>query len=116
VGRVDLPQVPGADQIIGILFEFGPTGKEGAVIPLEVESWARALGVEFDPWMTRLFIRLSREYCGEQHRASKRDAEPPWPEALKMWRWVQNQKAEKSWDREEKRAERQAQRAAKQKG
>ena len=108
--------MPGADFLISILFEFGPTGKDGAVTPLEVESWARALGVEhFDPWITRLFVRLSRDYCGEQHRASKRDAQPPWTEAVKMWRWVQNQKAEKSLDREEDRARRRAEREAKQK-
>lgn len=113
-----MPDIEGLEYLVEYLFRMGPASKDGPLEMREVQSWAPVLTGydEWPGWQAELFVRLSREYCGEQHRASKRDAEPPWPEAVKMWRWVQNQKAEKSWDREEKRAERQAQRAANQKG
>lgn len=94
VGRQIMPYIPGGDYLLAYFFEFGPATKDGAVEPPDVESWARILGIEWKPWQARLFVRLSREYVAEQHRAKGYHAEPPWPGAVSMWRWVRAQQTE----------------------
>lgn len=95
-----MPHVPGADYLLGYFFEFGPAKKDGPVEVGDVLDWGRALGIEWAPWHIRLFVRLSRDYCAAQYKATKYDAAPPWPGAVKMWRWVRNEKAERRLDRD----------------
>lgn len=106
--QVPRPHVPGSDYLLKWFFEFGPCGKDGPVTVPEVLKWGDALGIEWKPWQTRLFVRLSREYVAEQYRARDVRAAPPWPDAAPMWRWVQSQKGERSLDQEERRAARRA--------
>lgn len=108
-GYVPMPDVPAAGlDLLNYFFEMGPATKDGPLDMQEVRSWAPPLtgADDWPPWQARLFVRLSREYVSMQHLASKRDCPPPWPPAVAMWRWVQNQKAERSWDREEGQAAR----------
>lgn len=97
-----MPHVPGGEYLLAYFFEFGPATKDGPVDLLAVESWGRALGVEWKPWQARLFVRLSRDYCIAQQEAVKYNAAPPWPGAVKMWRWVRSTKAERRLDRDER--------------
>jgi len=87
-------------------FEFGPMTKDGALEPKDVNEWARALGIRWKPWQTRMFIRMSREYVSEQHGASEYNRPPPWDGAVKMWQWVRHEQAERALDRDEQRLER----------
>lgn len=57
------------------------------------------LGVEFQPWESRLLLRLSREYKGEMHAATKRDAPAPWDGAAKQWKYVQHIRSERAMDK-----------------
>jgi len=72
-------------------FEMGPATKDGPLEMRDVLKWGEALGVEWKPWQSRLLVRLSREYCVAQQEATKFDAPPPWPGAVKMWGWVRAQ-------------------------
>ena len=54
-------------------------------------------------------MELSRAYMAESFAARDYNAQPPWEEAVLMWRWVRNQRAEKSLDRFERQADRQRQ-------
>lgn len=84
-----MPPLAGGQYMLDYLFEIGPVKGEGPIDMPELMAWERALGIEWAPWQSRLIIRLSRAYLGEMHRATKRDAEPPWHEAVRMWKWVQ---------------------------
>lgn len=96
-----MPEVVAGAHLLEYFFEFGPATKDGPVTAGEVREWGTLLGVEWEPWEARLFLRLSREYCTMQHEASKRHCPPPWPPAVKMWQWVQNHLAERKMDRDE---------------
>jgi hypothetical protein len=105
VGQLYMPDASGGEDLLGYFFEFGPSLPDGPVSARDVLSWGEALGIEWQPWQTRLFVRLSREYCAAQHEARPESALPPWPPAVKMWRWVENQKRERAldeWERDAK--------------
>lgn len=84
--------------MVDYLFEFGPTKGEGALEPEQLLAWQTLLGIEWEPWESRLLVKLSRAYLGETHRATKRDAPPPWEIFEKPWRWVQQKKSERRLD------------------
>ncbi len=84
--------------ILDYLFEIGPTKGETPLEGPDLVAWEHLLGIEWQPWQSRLLIRLSRAYIGETHRARKYDAEPPWPEFKRQWAWVQRQKGERRLD------------------
>lgn len=97
-----MPHIPGGDYLLAYFFEMGPATKDGPLSMLEVRQWAGPL-TGFDDWphwQARLFVRLSRDYCAAQYEATKYNAAPPWPGAVKMWRWVRNEKAERRLDRD----------------
>lgn len=102
-----MPEVPGGAALLAHFFEMGPAGVEGPLSMREVRSWAEPLtGYEDWPgWQSRLFVRLSREYCAEQHRARDYYALPPWPPAVKMWQWVRAELAERQMDRDKEAIE-----------
>lgn len=93
-----LPPISGGYYLLEYLFEFGPTDGDKALNAPILESWERLLGIEWQPWQSRLLVQMSRAYMGEMHRATKRDAPPPWAEFAKPWRWVQQQKSERRLD------------------
>lgn len=93
-----MPDATGGEDLLGYFFEFGPSGTDGPVAIGEILKWGGALGIKWQPWQSRLFLRLSREYCAQQHAARPESALPPWPPAVNMWRWVENQKRERALD------------------
>lgn len=105
-----MPVTHGGEHLLAYFFEMGPTTADGSLGMAEVQAWAGPLTGrdEWEPWQARLFVRLSRVYSAEQHRARSPDALPSWPYAVKMWRWVQNQMAERSFDRLERDIEHRA--------
>ncbi len=94
--------------LLDYLWEIGPTKGEGPIEAADLVAWEHLLGIEWQPYQSRLLIKLSRAYLGESHAATKRDAPCPWPEFVAKWRWARNQRGEKSLDQEEKRAARRA--------
>lgn len=86
--------------LLDYFFRMGPATKDGPLDMQEVRCWAEVLTGrrKWKAWQAELFVRLSREYCAMQSEAPKRYCPPPWEPAVKMWAWVQNQVAEKSWD------------------
>lgn len=94
--------------MLDYLWEIGPTKKDGPIEALDLVAWEHLLGIEWQPYESRLLLKLSRAYLGESHQATKRDAKCPWPAFESRWRWARNQTGEKSLDREQKRAARRA--------
>lgn len=77
-----LPEIEGAEYIVGLLQEAGLVSNGGmGVVPLtwsEIESWHRFTQLDLSIW-ERLMIRtLSEEYASELHRASAKDAPAPY--------------------------------------
>jgi hypothetical protein len=65
--------------LLDVLFALGPVGNDEALKLENFEAWARTEGFEWEPWEAQLLLRLSREYYGEMHAATKWNADPPWP-------------------------------------
>lgn len=93
-----MPPVYSGQYLLDYLFEIGPVKGEGPIEMRDLLDWQDALGVEWQPWQSRLLIRLSRAYLGETYRATKRDAEPPWYGAALMWRRVQRKADDRRLD------------------
>jgi len=94
--------------LLDYLWEIGPTKKDGPVEASDLVAWEHLLGIEWQPYQSRLLIKLSKAYLGESHAATKRDAPCPWSEFEPQWRWARSEQGEKSLDRESKRAARRA--------
>ena len=105
---LELPPVSWGRDLLDYLWEIGPTKKDGPIEAVDLVAWEHLLGIEWQPYQSRLLIKLSKAYLGESFAATKREAPCPWPEFESKWRWARNQKAEKSLDREERRLERKA--------
>jgi hypothetical protein len=94
-----MPPIDWAGHLVDYLFEFGPVKTDSALEAADVLAIQQVLGVKFKPWEARLLLRLSREYRGEMHVASKPQAKPPWPGAESQWRYVQRLRSERNLDR-----------------
>lgn len=46
----------------------------------DLDAWQRCSGVELPPWQARMFLDLSREFCGFLRKAEKPDCPAPWSE------------------------------------
>ncbi len=90
-----MPPLRSGHYLIEYLFEFGPTNGDKPLGAVDLVAWQELLGIEWAPYEARLLVQLSRAYLGETHRATKRDAAPPWAEFERPWRWVQQQKGER---------------------
>lgn len=81
-GALEMPPVECGEHLVGYLYEFGPTVPAGMgagpVAFTEIAAWQALRGIELEPWEARLLRRLSLDYLAEAHRATKRDAQPPW--------------------------------------
>lgn len=104
----DYPPVQWGGELLDYLWEIGPTKKDGPIEAPDLVAWEHLLGIEWQPYESRLLLKLSRIYLGESHAATKREAPCPWPEFESRWRWARNQAGEKSLDKEQKRAARRA--------
>lgn len=81
------------------LFELGPVGNDAPISPQEFDTWAtRVHGIEWEPWEVRLLYRLSREYYGEMHQATRWNAYPPWPGCIPDFRELAARKEERKMD------------------
>jgi hypothetical protein len=77
-----MPQISGAEYLIGYLLEIGPT-MQGGMGPArltneELLAWQINTGIRLSPRDCRWLVRLSGEFLLESHKAEKRDAVPPW--------------------------------------
>ena len=93
-----MPPLASGHHMIEYLFKIGPVKGETALDGQELVAWERLLGIEWTPWQAELLVRLSRAYLGEMHRATKRDAKPPWEAFAAPWRWVQRHREERRLD------------------
>lgn len=93
-----IPLVERGEHLIGYLFEFGPVGATGPLTPGDVLDIGRVLGFDFDPWESRLLVRLSRAYQGQQYEATKPDAKCPIPDLAWQWRRAQMIHSERNLD------------------
>lgn len=84
-----MPEFEYAGHLVEYLFEFGPVKADGPLEPVDILAIQQVLAVKFKPWESRLLIRLSRAYKAEMYGATKRNAPPPWPEAMPQWRAAQ---------------------------
>lgn len=105
---MELPPVEWGRDLLDYLWEIGPTKKDGPIEAGDLVHWEHLLGIEWQPYQSRLLIKLSRAYLGESFAATKPNAPCPWPEFEPRWRWARSQQGEQSLDREEKRAARRA--------
>lgn len=105
-GYVPMPEVQCGRYLVDMLFRIGPGKKDGPLESGDLLNWQTLLGLEWTPWEAETLFKMSQAYVAEAHGATKHDALPPWKEAVPMWRWVQNQKAEKALDRFERKQDR----------
>lgn len=93
-----MPPLEFGQYLVDYLFEFGPVKKDGPIEGPDLVAWQQLLGIEWQPWQSRLLVRLSRAYLAETYAATKRDAKPPWPGAARQWKIVQQKMAERRVD------------------
>lgn len=105
---MEMPPVSWGNDLLDYLWEIGPTKKDGPIEAVDLVHWEHLLGIKWQPYQSRLLIKLSRAYLDESHAAAKQMAKCPWPEYEAKWRWARNQVAEKALDREERRLARRA--------
>lgn len=86
--EVQMPPIQWGGYILDYLFEVGPTMPSGMGSgPLtfsEIEAWQRAVGIRLSPFEAQLLRRLSVEYFGESHSATKADSPPPYGVSLRL--------------------------------
>lgn len=75
-----MPELEGADYLIGYLWEVGPTVNSGPVTHQELRAWQAGIGIELQPWEIRFLRRLSGDYLRESFLATKPDSPAPAPE------------------------------------
>lgn len=105
LGEIPSPELD-TRYLIDVLFAVGPSKADGPISEAELEPYERRRGIQFPPWQAELLVEMSQAYLSETRAAEKQDAPPPWPEAVKMWQYVRNAVAERTWDRMEKEQER----------
>lgn len=100
-----MPELEHGQYLVDLLFRIGPFQKDAPLDMLVLVAWQQA-GIELSLWESETLIRLSQAYMAEAHAATKPNADPPWEEAVPMWRWVRNYKAERKLDQYENRVDR----------
>lgn len=90
-----MPPLHAGAYLVDYLFRIGPTNGDKALSGPDLVAWEHLLGIQWQPYQAELLARLSKEYLGEMHQATKRDATPPWEAFEKPWRWVQRQAGER---------------------
>lgn len=84
--------------LLDCLFALGPVGKEEPVPFERFAAWAQVEGYEWEPWEHQLLYRLSKEYYGEMHQATKWNADPPWPGCIPDFYLMAERRAERRMD------------------
>lgn len=88
LGEIPLPEIYGGEYLVAVLFRIGPIRKEEPISDEDIGHWERRRGVELAPWEADILVEMSRAYMSQMHAASKMAAPPPWPPAVKMWKYV----------------------------
>lgn len=83
VGTYHPPMPPcDAHYLVDHLFEIGPTAPagagEGAISHVDLAAWMGNTGICLNAWEARTLRRLSMDYLGESHKATKRGHPAPW--------------------------------------
>lgn len=91
LGEVEAPHVPEGLYLIEILFKVGPTRGDGPLYEEHLQPWEQRRGIQLEPWQADLLLELSQKYLVESHDARDWNALPPWPPAVKMWKYVRDQ-------------------------
>lgn len=80
----DMPPIECGRHVLDRFWEVGPALSDGAgqypLTHVELSKYQENTGIEFSEWESVTLVRLSKEYLGESHRATKRDCEAPWQE------------------------------------
>ena len=83
-----MPPIEWGDYLLDYLFEVGPTMPSGmGSSPLtyaEIEAWQRTVAIALSPFEVQLLRRLSVEYFGESHAATKPDCPAPYGVSLQL--------------------------------
>lgn len=102
LGFVPAPDVGTGKYLVDILFQVGPTKAEGPLEESALEPWERRRGIELQPWQADAILSMSRAYLAESHNAAHWNAFPPWQPAVKMWKYVRDQRHAPAKQTEEK--------------
>lgn len=93
--EVHMPPIEWGGYILGYLFEVGPTmasGMGGGPLTFsEIEAWQRTVGICLSPFEAQLLRRLSMEYFGESHAATKFDCPAPYGVSLQLVKSTQKE-------------------------
>lgn len=92
LGYVPAPDMGTGKFLVDILFQIGPTRAEGPLEESALEPWERRRGIELEPWQADAILAMSRAYLTESHTAGHWNAFPPWQPAVKMWKYVRDQR------------------------
>ena len=80
-----MPALDCGEHLIDLLWKWGPAMSssmgESPLTHQEISYCQANTGIELSAWEAETLIRLSREYLGESHRATKRDCKPPFVES-----------------------------------
>lgn len=93
LGLVPAPQLEAGEHLVAILFQVGPSKADAPLDEGALEAWERRRGIELHPWQAEAIVAMSRAYMVEAHAATHWNALSPWPPAVKMWKYVRDQKA-----------------------
>lgn len=91
LGSVEAPEVKGGNYLLDIFFKVGPIRGDGPLYEEHLEAWERRRGIELRPWQADLLMEMSQAYLAASHDARDYNALPPWPPAVKMWKYVRDQ-------------------------
>lgn len=88
LGYLPMPDLDGADYLVTVLFRIGPSVGEKPISEQDICFWEQRRGIELAPWQADAIVDMSRAYMSESYAAEKMSAPPPWPKAVKMWKYV----------------------------
>lgn len=89
-----MPPLEWGEYLIGYLFEVGPVLSggmaAGKVTHTELLNYQINMGLELSPWECGIITRLSGEYAGESHAATKKESKPPFAQSTDARRLAQD--------------------------
>lgn len=91
LGYLPLPPLNAGQYLVDVLFRVGPVDKEAPINEAALEVWERRRGIALSPWEADTLVDMSRAYLAEMYAARQWAAMPPYPPAVKMWKYVRDQ-------------------------
>ncbi|MDQ1834665.1 hypothetical protein [Massilia scottii] len=84
-----MPPLDCGEHLVDLLWKWGPTMctsmGDAPLTHQELSHCQINTGVELSGWEAETLVKLSREYFGESHRATKRDCKPPFIQAAAQY-------------------------------